>query len=142
MERADKLGINTSTLDRTVRLQTYFLWGEPNEVQRLMTLVAGQPDEFLATEALAGTQLFSGEYRQAAMTTQRAYDRRGWPRPGRAGKCHSDQRASRGYAGLCEGKEEAVQKAWLWIRAGKRSRRGVDGGHLRQRQAGGPCLRT
>ena len=37
MERADKLGINTSTLDRTVRLQTYFLLGEPNEVQRMMT---------------------------------------------------------------------------------------------------------
>ncbi len=55
MERADKLGLDTSTLDRTVRLQTYFLLGEPNEVQRIMTLAAGQPDEFLATEALAGT---------------------------------------------------------------------------------------
>ena len=39
MERADKLGLDTSTLDRTIRLQTYFLLGEPNEVQRIMTLV-------------------------------------------------------------------------------------------------------
>jgi len=77
MDRADKLGINTSTLDRVVRLQTYFLLGEPNEVQRMMTLTAGQPDEFLATQAVAGTQLFSGEYRQAAATTQRAYDQAG-----------------------------------------------------------------
>ena len=42
-----------------------------------MTQVAGQPDEFLATQALAGTQLFSGEYRQATATTQRAYDQAG-----------------------------------------------------------------
>ena len=29
--------------------QTYFLLGEPGEVQKIMTKVAGQPDEFLAT---------------------------------------------------------------------------------------------
>jgi eukaryotic-like serine/threonine-protein kinase len=112
MERADKLGINTSTLDRTVRLQLYFLLGEPNEVQRLMTLVAAQPDEFLATEALAGTQLFSGEYRQAAMTTQRAYDQAGLAKaPDVQANAILTNAASRGYAGLCEGNEEAVQKA-------------------------------
>ena len=112
MERADKLGLNTSTLDRTVRLQTYFLLGEPNEVQRIMTLVAGQPDEFLATEALAGTQLFSGEYRQAAMTTQRAYDQAGLAKaPDVQANAILTNAASRGLSGLCEGNEEAVQKA-------------------------------
>jgi tetratricopeptide (TPR) repeat protein len=112
MERADKLGINTSTLDRTVRLQLYFLLGEPNEVQRIMTLVAGQPDEFLATEALAGTQMFSGEYRQAAMTTQRTYDQAGLAKaPDVQANAILTSAASRGFAGLCEGNEEAVQNA-------------------------------
>jgi serine/threonine protein kinase/Flp pilus assembly protein TadD len=112
MDRADKLGINTSTLDRTVRLQTYFLLGEPNEVQKMMTLVAGQPDEFLATQALAGTQLFSGEYRKAAATTQRAYDQAGVAKaPDVQANALLTNAASRGYAGLCEGNEEAVQRA-------------------------------
>jgi tetratricopeptide (TPR) repeat protein len=112
MERADKLGINTSTLDRTVRLQTYFLLGEPNEVQRMMTLTAGQPDEFLATQALAGTQLFSGEYRQAAATTQRVYDQAGVAKaPDVQANALLTNAASRGFAGLCEGDEEAVQRA-------------------------------
>ncbi len=112
MDRADKLGINTSTLDRTVRLQTYFLLGEPDEVQKMMTLVAGQPDEFLATEALAGTQLFSGQYRQAEATTQRAYDQAGVAKaPDVQASALLINAASRGFAGLCEGNEEAVQKA-------------------------------
>ena len=112
MERADKLGLDTSTLDRTVRLQTYFLLGRPDEVQRIMTLVAGQPDEFLATQALAGTQLFSGEYRQAAITTQRAFDQAGLAKaPDVQANAILTNAASRGFAGLCEGNEEAVQKA-------------------------------
>ena len=112
MDRADKLGINTTTLDHTVRLQTYFLMGEPNEVQRMMTLSVGQPDEFLATEALAGTQLFSGEYRQAAATTQRAYDQASVAKaPDVQANALLTNAASRGFAGLCEGNEEAVQKA-------------------------------
>jgi eukaryotic-like serine/threonine-protein kinase len=112
MDRADKLGINTSTLDRTVRLQTYFLLGEPDEVQKMMTLVAGQPDEFLATEALAGTQLFSGQYRQAEATTQRAYDQAGVAKaPDVQASALLINAASRGFAGLCEGNEEAVQRA-------------------------------
>jgi eukaryotic-like serine/threonine-protein kinase len=112
MDRADKLGINTSTLDRVVRLQTYFLLGEPNEVQRMMTLTAGQPDEFLATQALAGTQLFSGEYHQAAATTQRAYDQAGVAKaPDVQANALLTNAASRGFAGLCEGNDAAVQKA-------------------------------
>ena len=31
MERARKLGLDTSTLDLTGHVQTYFLLGEPNE---------------------------------------------------------------------------------------------------------------
>jgi len=112
MDRADKLGINTSTPDRTVRLQTYFLLGQPNEVQRMMALTAGQPDEFLATQALANTQLFSGEYRQATATTQRVCDQAGVAKaPDVQANALLTNAASRGFAGLCEGNEEAVQKA-------------------------------
>jgi serine/threonine protein kinase/tetratricopeptide (TPR) repeat protein len=112
MDRADKLGINTTTPDRTVRLQTYFLLGQPNEVQRMMALTAGQPDEFLATQALTNTQLFSGEYRQATATTQRVYDQAGVAKaPDVQANALLTNAASRGFAGLCEGNEEAVQRA-------------------------------
>jgi eukaryotic-like serine/threonine-protein kinase len=112
MERADKLGLDTSTLDRTIRMQTYFLLGEPNEVQRMMTLSAGQPDEFLATQALAALQLFSGEYRKAATTTQHAFDQAGLAKaPDVQANALLTNAASRGFAGLCEGNEESVQRA-------------------------------
>ena len=112
MERAQKLGLDTSTLDRTVRLQTFFLLGETNEVQRIMTQVAGQPDEFLATEALAGTQLFSGEFRKAAATTQQAFEQAGVAKaPDVQANALLTNAASRGYAGLCEDNEKSVQRS-------------------------------
>ncbi|HTZ56696.1 MAG TPA: protein kinase [Acidobacteriaceae bacterium] len=112
MERAIKLGLNTSTLDRMIELQTYFLLGEPAQVQRLMTLVAGQPDEFLATQALASTQLFSGEFKQAEISTQRTYDQAGLAKaPDVQATALLTNAAGRGFAGLCDGNEAAVQKA-------------------------------
>jgi eukaryotic-like serine/threonine-protein kinase len=112
MDRASKLGLDTSTLDRTGRMQAYFLLGEPNEVQRIITQVAGQPDEFLATQALAGIQLFSGEYRKAAVTTQQAFEQAGLAKaPDVQANALLINAASRGFAGLCEGNEQAVQNA-------------------------------
>ena len=112
MERARKLGLDTSTLDRMIQLQTYFLLGEPNEIQRIMTLVAGQPDEFLATQALAVTQLFSGEFQQAAVSTQRVFEQARLAKaPDVQANALLTNAASRGLAGLCEGNEAAVQKA-------------------------------
>ena len=112
MERAQKLGLDASTLDRTVRLQTFFLLGETNEVQKIMTQVAGQPDEFLATEALAGTQLFSGEFRKAAVTTQQAFEQAGTAKaPDVQANALLTNAASRGYAGLCEDNEKSVQRS-------------------------------
>jgi serine/threonine protein kinase/tetratricopeptide (TPR) repeat protein len=112
MERADKLGLDTSTLDRTVRLQLYFLLGEPNEMQRMMTLSAGQPDEFLATQALAGAQLFSGKFQTAAATTQRVFEQAGLAKaPDVQANALLTNAASRGFAGLCEGNEASVQRA-------------------------------
>ena len=63
--RARKLGLDISTDDLTTHLAAYFLMGEPNEMQRIMKQVAGRPDEFEATQALASIQQFSGEFQKA-----------------------------------------------------------------------------
>jgi eukaryotic-like serine/threonine-protein kinase len=112
MDRAGKLGLDVTTLDRTVRMQVYFLLGDTNEVQRIMTLVAGQPDEFLATQAFAGIQLFSGEYRKAAASTQQAYEQAGLAKaPDVQANAFLVNAASRGFAGLCDDNEQSVQRA-------------------------------
>jgi eukaryotic-like serine/threonine-protein kinase len=112
MERAQKLGLDTSTLDLTGHLQTYFLLGEPGEVQKIMVKVAGQPDEFLATQVLAGTQLFAGEYNKAAGTIRQAYEQAGRAKaPDVQANVLITNAASRGLAGLCDGSEAEVQKA-------------------------------
>jgi serine/threonine protein kinase/tetratricopeptide (TPR) repeat protein len=112
MERAQKLGLDTSTLDLTGQLLTYFLLGEPNEVQKIMTKVAGQPDEFLATQTLAATQLFGGEYSKAAVTLHQGYEQAGRAKaPDVQANMLLTNAASRGLAGLCDGNEAAVQQA-------------------------------
>jgi eukaryotic-like serine/threonine-protein kinase len=112
MERARKLGLNTSTLDRTIQLQAHFLLGEPDDVQRIMTEVAGQPDEFLATEALAVTQFFSGEYKTGVVTTQRAFEQaRIAKAPDVQANALLNGAASQGFAGLCRDNEALVQQA-------------------------------
>jgi eukaryotic-like serine/threonine-protein kinase len=112
MERAQKLGLDTSTLDLTGHLLTYFLLGQPNEVQKIMAKVAGQPDEFLATQALASTQLFAGEYNKAAATIQQGYEQAGRAKaPDVQANMLLTNAASRGLAGLCDGNEAAVQQA-------------------------------
>jgi eukaryotic-like serine/threonine-protein kinase len=112
MERAQKLGLDTSTLDLTGHMQTYFLLGEPDEVQKVMTKVAGQPDEFLATQVLANTQLFAGQYNKAAGTIQQAYEQAARAKaPDVQANVLLTNAASRGLAGLCGGSEAEVQKA-------------------------------
>jgi eukaryotic-like serine/threonine-protein kinase len=112
MERAQKLGLDTSTLDLTGHLLTYFLLGQPNEVQKIMTKVAGQPDEFLATQALASSQLFAGEYNKAAATIRQGYEQAGRAKaPDVQANMLLTNAASRGLAGLCDGNEAAVQQA-------------------------------
>jgi eukaryotic-like serine/threonine-protein kinase len=112
MERAQKLGLDTSTLDLTGYLQTYFLLGDPGEVQKIMTKAAGQPDEFLATQVLANTQLFAGQYSKAAGTIQQTYEQAGRAKaPDVQANVLLSNAASRGLAGLCDGSEAAVQQA-------------------------------
>ena len=112
MERARSLGLDTSAQYLISPLQTYLLLGEPNEIQRIMTSVAGQPDEFMATQALAGIQIFSGEYQRAAATTQQAFEQAGLAKaPDVQANALLTKAAGRGYAGLCEDNEALVQRA-------------------------------
>jgi eukaryotic-like serine/threonine-protein kinase len=111
LERARRLGLDTSTDDLVGQLQAYFLLGEPQEVQRIMAKAAGRPDEFIATQALAATQQFSGQYRLAAQTMQRAFDQavRAKASDVQAGIL-LEGAIARGLAGFCESKG-AVQQA-------------------------------
>jgi eukaryotic-like serine/threonine-protein kinase len=66
IDRAHKLALGGSTDYAGISLDTYFFLGQEEEMQRLLALVSGRPDEFLVMQSLAVTQLFSGRYRQAA----------------------------------------------------------------------------
>jgi eukaryotic-like serine/threonine-protein kinase len=112
MERARRLGMDTSTSVAQTHLFAYFLMGEPQQVQRIVTQTAGTPDAFLVTEALALTQQFSGRYRQAASTFTQAFDEAG---RGKASDVQAGillmNAAGRGLAGLCDGNQAAVEQA-------------------------------
>jgi serine/threonine protein kinase/Flp pilus assembly protein TadD len=112
MGRARKLGLDKSTDVAANHLQTYFLLGEPDEVQRIVAQVAGRQDEFLITQVMAATQQFSGQYRKAAATVRQALEQAGRAKAPdvQAGALLSNAGA-RGLAGLCEGNEAAVQQA-------------------------------
>jgi hypothetical protein len=112
LERARKLGLDTSTDDLVTHMQVFFLLGEPKEVQRTMALAGGRPDEFLATQALAGTQQFSGQYRKAEATIQHAFEQAGRAKaPDVQAALLLTNAEARGIAGLCEGNGAAVPQA-------------------------------
>jgi serine/threonine protein kinase/tetratricopeptide (TPR) repeat protein len=112
LERARKLGLDTSTDDLVTHMQVFFLLGEPKEVQKTMALAGGRPDEFLATQALAGTQQFSGQYRRAEATIQHAFEQAGRAKaPDVQAALLLTNAEARGIAGLCEGNGAAVQQA-------------------------------
>ena len=112
LTRASNLGLDTSTDDIATHVAAYFLLGEPKEVQRMIAQAAGRPDEFLATQALAATQWFSGEYQKAAATIARAVEQAGRAKAPdvQAGALLNNAQA-RGLAGLCQDNEAAVRRA-------------------------------
>ena len=112
MVRARKLGLDGSTDYVGISLIAYFFLGEPNEVQALLARVAGRPDEFLVTVSLAGTQQFSGRYKQATATLQQALEQAGHAKApdAQAGSLLTDATA-RGLADSCAGSEAVVQRA-------------------------------
>jgi eukaryotic-like serine/threonine-protein kinase len=112
LERGRRLGLDNSTDDLVGHLETYFLLGQLQEVPRLMAKVAGRPDEFIATQALAAMQQYSGQYRMAAATMQRAFEQAGHAKaPDVQAGVLLNRALAEGLAGLCEGNEAAVQQA-------------------------------
>ncbi len=110
--RARKLGLDSSTDDLTTHLAAYFLMGEPNEMQRIMKQVAGRPDEFEATQALASIQVYSGEFQKATTTINRAFDQAGRAKaPDVQAAALLIDAQNRGMVGLCEGNEAVVRRA-------------------------------
>jgi tetratricopeptide (TPR) repeat protein len=77
-----------------------------------MTQVAGRPDEFLATQSLAGTQFFSGQDRQASATMMRAVDQAGRAKaPDVQAAVLLTSLEARGLAGLCDGSDGVLRRA-------------------------------
>ena len=112
LERTQGLGLNSSTDDLVSYMVTYFLLGEPQQVQRIMAQVAGRQDEFIATQALAATQQYSGQYRMAEATIRRAVEQAGRAKASDAQAGFLLESASAlGLAGLCESNEALVQQA-------------------------------
>ncbi len=112
VERALKAGLDSSTEDLVVYMQVYFLLGDSQQVQKIMAQVAGRPDEFLATQALAISQQFSGQYAKAAMTVQQAFEQAGRAKaPDVQAAALLSNAAARGLVGFCDGSEAVIQQA-------------------------------
>ena len=109
--RAHQLGMDSSTDYLTNELAIYFLSGQPKEMQAVVRQAAGRIDEFELNQTLAATQQFSGQYKEAAVTIQRAFEQAGHAKApdAQAGQILANA-AARGLAGLCEGNEAAVKQ--------------------------------
>jgi serine/threonine protein kinase/tetratricopeptide (TPR) repeat protein len=111
IDRAQKLGLGGSTDYAGIRLTTYFLLGQQDEMQKTLAQVAGRPDEFLVVQALAVTQQLSGRYRQAAATTQQVFDLAEHAKaPDVQAGALLVNAEGRGLAGLCEGNDKVVEQ--------------------------------
>jgi eukaryotic-like serine/threonine-protein kinase len=112
MARAQKLGLDGSTDYAALKLSGYFLMGDPDGVRRMVGQVAGRPDEFLVTLALAATQQYSGQFKQAAVTVRDAFDQAGHLKaPDVQASALLNNAEARGLAGLCAGNDAVVQQA-------------------------------
>jgi len=112
MMRARKLGLDGSADFTATSLIAYFLMGEPKEAQRMMGQAAGRPVEFVVTQALAVTQQFSGQYKQADATIRLAFEQAGHIKaPDVQAAALLTNAEARGLADLCAGNEAVVQQA-------------------------------
>ncbi len=110
LERTEKLDLNSSTDDMVIYMVAHFLLGQPQEVQGLMAKIAGRPDEFLATATLANTQQYSGQFRLAANTIQRAAEQAARSKaPDAEAGFLLEEAQARGLAGLCNSSDEVRQ---------------------------------
>ena len=103
LERTEKMDLNSSTDDLVIQMVAHFLLEQPQEVQRVMAKIAGRPDEFIATQILATIQQYSGQYRVAAATIQRAAEQAARAKaPDAQAGFLLESVTARGLAGLCD----------------------------------------
>jgi tetratricopeptide (TPR) repeat protein len=112
LERIRNAGLTSSTGDLVAQMTTYYLLDEPQQTLALLSQVAGKPDEFTATQMWAAMQQYSGQFRSAKATIQKAVEQAGRAKAPdvQAGALLADATA-RGLANLCEGNEEEVKHA-------------------------------
>jgi eukaryotic-like serine/threonine-protein kinase len=103
LERTEKMDLNSSTDDLVIQMVAHFLLEQPQEVQRVMAKIAGRPDEFIATQVLATIQQYSGQYRLASATIQRAAEQAARAKaPDAQAGFLLESVTARGLAGLCD----------------------------------------
>jgi serine/threonine protein kinase/tetratricopeptide (TPR) repeat protein len=111
MDRAHKLGLDDSTSIVGEDLIAYFLLGDQQGAQRVLSGAAGRPDEFVVTQFLASTQEFAGQYRAAKASFERAYQQAGRAKaPDAQANMLLQMAAGRGIAGLCDGNDATVKQ--------------------------------
>ncbi len=112
LARQHKLGMDSSTDVASQHLLSYFLLGDPQQVQRVVAEMAGHPDEFVTTQTLAITQQYAGQYRKASATFQHATEQAGHAKApdAQAANVLTDA-LGRGLTGMCDGNEAAVEQA-------------------------------
>jgi eukaryotic-like serine/threonine-protein kinase len=110
--RQQKLGMDSSTDIENVILVGEFMTGQTQDIQKIVNQVAGRPDEFLVSIALASTQEFSGQFHQGSAGFQQAFEQ--------AERVHApDVQAtvllvnatSRGLAGMCDNIDATIARA-------------------------------
>ncbi len=112
LARQHKLEMDSSTNVASEHLFSYFLLGEAQQVQRVVAEMAGHPDEFVITQNLAATQQYSGQYRMASATFQRAVEQAGHAKaPDAQAATLLTDGLGRGLAGLCDGNDAKVEQA-------------------------------
>ena len=112
LERARKLGLDSGSEGLMTDMQVYFLQQDTQAVQGVLSEVAGRPDEFMVTQALAAMQQFDGQYAKAAATTQQAFEQAGRAKaPDVQAAALLLNALARGLVGLCEGSDAVVQQA-------------------------------
>jgi eukaryotic-like serine/threonine-protein kinase len=112
LARQHKLGMDSSTDVASQHLMGYFLLGDAQQEQRVVVEMAGHPDVFVATQSLAATQQYLGQFRKASATFQHAIEQAGHAKaPDTQAEILLTDGLGRGLAGLCDGNDAKVEQA-------------------------------
>ncbi|HTW46559.1 MAG TPA: serine/threonine-protein kinase [Acidobacteriaceae bacterium] len=110
--RQHRLGMDSSTDIENVILVGDFLTGQTQDIQKIVNQVAGRPDEFLVSMALAATHDYSGQFRQGSATYQQGFEQAGRVQaPDVQASILLQDATSRGLAGMCDNIDATIARA-------------------------------